>query len=91
MPTVVQIVRNDGTLRTPTVEDMANLIASQAIQLATHGRIAPIENDPVTRRCIAAGRPVAAKGFGKGPNSWLESKPSTSRIDSELRSLLIEG
>jgi len=92
MPTVVQLVQNDGSMRTPTVEDMANVLASQAIQLARHGRIAANANDSFTRSCMAQSNPVAARGFDRSNSgNWLRSKPSTTRIDAELRSLLING
>ena len=94
MPTVVQLVQNDGSMRTPTVEDMRIQLASQAIQLAIHGRVSPNANDSVTRNCMAASNPrnVPSHNFNmRGTSDWLRSKPSTIRIDAELRSLLING
>ena len=94
MPTIVQLVQNDGSMRTPTVEDMRIQLAAQAIQLATHGKVLPNANDSVTRNCMAASNPrnVPSHNFDmRGTSSWLRSKPSTARIDAELRSLLING
>jgi hypothetical protein len=95
MPTVVQIIQNDGTLRTPKVEDMAEQIAANAIQIVKHGRILPQDDNAVSRGYIAQARAVAKQQFGfdmRGTSDWLERKPaSTSRIDAETLSLLIKG
>jgi hypothetical protein len=94
MPTVTQLIQPDGTMRTPTVEDMANQLAEQAIQLATNGRIRPT-GEHLTQRIVAASQPAPSRNrFDmRGTDKWLQPAPrvSQAQLDRDLKSLLING
>jgi hypothetical protein len=95
MAIVTQIIRNDGRMDSPTVQDMADLLAKQTIEIVKHGRILPQDDNAVSRGYIAQARAVAKQQFGfdmRGTSNWLERKPaSTTRIDTEILGLLING